>query len=114
MQKAEIAAQKGELGAVDQPNAEGTPFQENPKGRVFDMLIPIFALIVFSILAMLYTADSGGMTPLTILSAQPSATVPLRRLWSWVDLPLWLLRFFCLFPARLSPSVILWEELPRA
>ena len=67
------------------------------------MLIPIFALIVFSILAMLYNGGFWGMTPLTILSAQPSATVPLRRLWSWVDLPLWLLRFFCLFPARLSP-----------
>ena len=63
MQKAEIAAQKGELGAVDQPNAEGTPFQENPKGRVFDMLIPIFALIVFSILAMLYNGGFWGDDP---------------------------------------------------
>ena len=68
MQKAEIAAQKGELGAVDQPNAEGTPFQENPKGRVFDMLIPIFALIVFSILAMLYNGGFWG-APHTYTSA---------------------------------------------
>lgn len=62
MQKAEAEAQKGNLGAIDQP-ADGEKLPENPKGRVFDMLIPIFALIVFSILAMLYNGGFWGDDP---------------------------------------------------
>ena len=63
MQKAELEAQKGNIGAVDQPGESGKQTPENPKGRVFDMLIPILALIVFSILAMLYNGGFWGEDP---------------------------------------------------
>ena len=51
-----LAETKGELGAIDQKAAQ----QQQPvtaKGTVYDLLIPIAALIVFTILAMLY---NGG------------------------------------------------------
>ena len=63
MEKVELRAQQqGDLGAVD--GAEGgDDAQISSKGRVFDMLIPIGALIVFSILAMLYNGGFWGDDP---------------------------------------------------
>lgn len=61
MEHAEEAAEAGELGAIDKEETDAMPVNE--KGRVFDMLIPIFALIVFSILAMLYNGGFWGDDP---------------------------------------------------
>lgn len=61
MVKAEIAASKGDLGAIDTKIEETTKVSD--KGRVFDMLIPIGALILFSILAMLYNGGYWGDDP---------------------------------------------------
>ena len=51
----EKAEKTGDLGAVDTENQEELP---ETKGRVLDLIIPVLALIVFSVLAMLYT---GGL-----------------------------------------------------
>ncbi len=62
------AIEKGELDSTRE-GAETTAdelanMEVSPKGRVFDLLIPIFALIIFCILAMLYVGGyfAGGMT----------------------------------------------------
>jgi len=61
MEKAELKAQKGDLGAIDADIQQNTKISD--KGRVYDMLIPICALIVFSILAMLYNGGFWGNDP---------------------------------------------------
>ena len=61
MEKVELRAQKGDLGAIDADEAANQPISE--KGRVLDMLIPIGSLIVFSILAMLYNGGFWGDDP---------------------------------------------------
>lgn len=63
MKKAEDKARRGDVGAVDRPAVEGGNLPENPKGRVFDMIIPILSLIVFSVLAMLYNGGFWGEDP---------------------------------------------------
>lgn len=62
------AIEKGELDSTRE-GAETTAdelanMKISPKGRVFDLLIPIIALIIFCILAMLYVGGyfEGGMT----------------------------------------------------
>lgn len=62
MEKAERRAQNGDLGAVaGSDDASGADI--STRGRVFDMLIPIGSLIVFSILAMLYNGGFWGSDP---------------------------------------------------
>ncbi|MEG0115970.1 MAG: Na+/H+ antiporter NhaC family protein [Hydrogenoanaerobacterium sp.] len=61
MERAEIKAQQGDIGAIDTVSTGDT--RVSVKGRVFDMLIPIGALIVFSILAMLYNGGFWGSDP---------------------------------------------------
>ncbi len=61
MERAEIKAQAGNLGAVDAEVQEH--YKASEKGRVFDMLIPIGALIIFSILAMLHNGGFWGDDP---------------------------------------------------
>ena len=55
------AKEEGDPGAVDTRLRES--FAVSDKGRVFDMLIPVIALIVFSILAMLYNGGLWGEDP---------------------------------------------------
>ena len=55
MAKAEFAAQQEDTGVVDNNLEEEYPV--STKGRVWDMLIPVLALIIFSVFAMLY---NGG------------------------------------------------------
>ena len=61
MRKAERAAENGDLGVVDTDIKQAYAVSE--KGRVFDMLIPVISLIVFSILAMLYNGGLWGEDP---------------------------------------------------
>lgn len=68
MAKFEKAAQEGrKVGAQNGTSSEEDELSRmniSEKGKVFDLLIPILALIVFSILAMLYVGDyfKGNMT----------------------------------------------------
>ena len=61
MAKAEHRAEHGDLGAIDTKMEETMEISD--KGRVLDMLIPIGALIVFSIGAMLYNGGYWGDDP---------------------------------------------------
>lgn len=64
--EAEAKANKGNVSmSMDQSGEdEFSKMKISPKGRVFDLLIPIISLIVFAILAMLYVGGyfEGGMT----------------------------------------------------
>ena len=61
MARAERKAQKGDIGAIEDTTGENG--EVSPRGRVFDMLIPIGALIVFSVLAMMYNGGFWGSDP---------------------------------------------------
>ena len=61
MEARELAAQNGDLGDYD-VNVEDS-FHISERGRVFDMLIPVIALIIFSILAMLENGGFWGDDP---------------------------------------------------
>lgn len=50
-----LAEETGDLGAVDEP-AESEKLVSS-KGRVYDLVIPVVGLIIFSVLAMLYTGE---------------------------------------------------------
>ena len=57
MRKAELRAQQGELGNVDAEQAE---MGASAKGHLMDMLVPIGSLIVFAVLALLYSGGYWG------------------------------------------------------
>lgn len=61
MNVCEKRAKKGNLGAIDAKMTENLKVSE--KGRVFDMVIPVLALILFSVLAMLYNGGFWGEDP---------------------------------------------------
>lgn len=61
MRRSEERAQRGEEDTSSNTSAE--PPKSNARGRVFDMLIPIFALIVFAVLALLYSGGYWGDGP---------------------------------------------------
>lgn len=60
MRKAELRAQQGELGNVDAEQAE---MGASAKGHLMDMLVPIGSLIVFAVLALLYSGGYWGSDP---------------------------------------------------
>jgi len=68
MAKFEKAAREGKgIGSTVVGDSESDEFSNmkiSSKGKVFDLLIPIFALIVFAVLSMLYVGGyfEGGMT----------------------------------------------------
>ena len=57
------AKETGDLGVSQNTEEAEGGYRASDKGRVFDMLIPIIALIVFSILAMLYNGGFWGEDP---------------------------------------------------
>ncbi len=61
MAKAEQRARRGDLGAIDTSSSSGMKISE--KGQVYDMLIPVIALIIFSVLGMLYNGGYWGEDP---------------------------------------------------
>ncbi len=63
-----LAEETGDLGAVDAP-AAAEEAGNKPKGRVYDLIIPVAALIVFSVLAMLYTGRFFNGEGLTLAEA---------------------------------------------
>ena len=92
-----LAETKGELGAIDQKAAQ----QQQPvtaKGTVYDLLIPIAALIVFTILAMLYNGGywSKGLSfQAAIGNSNSSAALVLGGFWAL------LVAFFQFVPRKL-------------
>ena len=53
----ELARLKGELGALDTESAE----EENPKGRVIDLIFPVIVLIVTCVIGMIYVGGFFGV-----------------------------------------------------
>ncbi len=59
MKKHELNALKGDLFTSGKDNVESAEVEEsNPKGRIFDLLIPIIVLVALSVLGLLYV---GGL-----------------------------------------------------
>lgn len=59
MRRAEIRAAKGEAKAEEDTSGE-TELKYNPRGTTWDMLIPLGALILFAVLALMYTGGYWG------------------------------------------------------
>ena len=87
MAAAEQAAEEdGDLGAIDQ-NLETGSSLNNPKGTVWDLIIPIAGLIVFTILAMLYTGgywSKGLSLQQAIGECNSSAALVIGGFWALV------------------------------
>ncbi len=66
MAKAEKAAAAGNLGSID---TGSEPEEAVSKGKVLDLIIPVVGLIVFSVLAMLYTGGFFSGQGLSIADA---------------------------------------------
>lgn len=62
MKKAEQAAQNGIINAVND-NTHNEEIDHNANGKVYDMIIPILSLIVFSTLSLLYVGGYWGSDP---------------------------------------------------
>ena len=60
MRKAEERAAAGDLGAVD---AHDEGVEVSKKGTIWDMVIPLIALIIFSTLSLLYSGGYWGSDP---------------------------------------------------
>lgn len=58
MRKAEERARSGEATEVMTSSAEAP--KANPRGTVMDMLVPIFALIIFAVLSLMYSGGYWG------------------------------------------------------
>ena len=58
MRRAEIRAQKGVMSDGTQSSVQEPP--SNPRGTVWDMLVPLFALIVSAVLALMYSGGYWG------------------------------------------------------
>jgi Na+/H+ antiporter NhaC len=54
------ATVRGDLFSTDE-RVGGEDFEANPKGRVLDLVLPIIALVVFSVLGMLYIGGFFGV-----------------------------------------------------
>ena len=58
MKLQEMNAQlKGDLGALDTETEE----EENPRGRVIDLVLPVVVLIIFCVVGMIYVGDFFGV-----------------------------------------------------
>lgn len=96
MEKVEYEAQKtGDLGAIDK--LEDDDDKTEKKGRVLDLVLPIVALIIFSILAMLWSGGFFSGKGVSLAEAfgncDSSASLVLGSFWA-------LLFTFCLFIPR--------------
>lgn len=58
MSEFEIKAQSGDVGKLE--GSEDVAGEGNPKGRVFDLIIPIVVLIVLNVLALVYVGGFFG------------------------------------------------------
>ena len=63
MRKAELRAQAGDVGESDKKDDEHRQPEASMRGHVLDMLIPIAALIVFAIMALLFNGGYWGSDP---------------------------------------------------
>ena len=63
MRKAEERAAKGEQFSGSTNTASAEPPNANPRGTLWDMLVPITALIIFCVLALMYSGGYWGDDP---------------------------------------------------
>ena len=61
MRTSEEKALQGNVGGIQGGSAE--PPKANPRGTVMDMLVPITALIIFAVLALMYSGGYWGADP---------------------------------------------------
>lgn len=59
MRNSEERAQRGEVASTNMATSAEPP-KSNPRGRVLDMIVPIFALIIFAVLALMYSGGYWG------------------------------------------------------
>lgn len=59
MRNSEERAQRGEVASTSMATSAEPP-KSNPRGRVLDMIVPIFALIIFAVLALMYSGGYWG------------------------------------------------------
>ena len=67
---------KGSGATVEEPK-----HAQSDKGTIWDMLLPLIALIVFAVLALLYDGGNWGKVLPITQSLLRSATAPLPKLW---------------------------------
>ena len=104
MRRSELRALKGDLGAVDVPQA--SQFEAAEKGKVWDMLVPIGSLIVFAVVGLLYDGGYWGSDP--AYHTMASATVRRPRRWSGLLSARWSFLSFFLSRGGFSPSALSW------
>ncbi len=63
MRKAELRAATGDLNKVPEESSELDESQYGRSGTVADMIVPVLALVVFSVLGMLYNGGFWGEDP---------------------------------------------------
>lgn len=82
MARSEERADRGEENTALSTSAE--PPKSNPRGRAMDMLVPIFALVVFAVLALLYSGGYWGKDPAhhTFASAMGNASAAPALVWA--------------------------------
>ncbi len=82
MRRSELRALKGDLGAVDVPQA--SQFEAAEKGKVWDMLVPIGSLIVFAVVGLLYDGGYWGSDPAyhTMAAAFGNCTAAKALVWA--------------------------------
>ena len=61
MRRSELRAAQGI--ATEGPAAEAEELKYNPRGTIWDMLVPLLALMLFAVLALMYTGGYWGADP---------------------------------------------------
>ena len=85
MRKAEERAAAGEAsGSMASANAGAEPPNANPRGTLWDMLVPIFSLIVFAVLSLMYSGGYWGEDPAyhTFQSALGNSSAASALVWA--------------------------------
>lgn len=81
MRKAEERASRGEFSST---NAEVKQVKHNPNGTPWDMLIPLFALVVFAVLSLMYSGGYWGSDPAyhTFMSSIGNSSASQALVWA--------------------------------
>ena len=73
----EAGAQAGnDPGRLDEPAASASESNPNPNGTIWDLVVPISGLVLFTVMAMIYTGGyfNGGMTVIDAIKETDAAT----------------------------------------
>lgn len=109
---ATVIAEETELAEAFEANKAEAQFkgmEVSNKGKVFDLIVPILVLIVFSIWGMLYIGGFfEGVEFAAAVARIPLLACVLARSWHWS----WLLPCTCLVACARSRAI--WKALPKA